>query len=373
MAAAPLVGGLVAHDWAWDTGDDRELYTARLVRDLHLPLDPLVTLLSDADGDACARGAGMLSLLARGGSAEARATLRTYIGAGEHWEDVLTTVAGAWPVAWWDDLADVVRSRLGGERPALWRAEPWKHWRDRLPVRFAEHPGPRQEVEVGPRTDRLLAVLADPSEGDSAKGRALHRLAGRPPEPALLPLVPGLGSADGERPLPLLGRVVERLGAVALRYAREWARDARPWLQWTGLDVLARHGERRDLPRLTEALEQEWRDGNWCGPAALAAGLARHGSAAADAVPTLRRYWWHTPHSCERPAYLKALAAIDPAGLESVHVEVLWDCEAESRLLGIASAPDLATVRRRLAYLAEDPMEEPEVRAAAESRLSEAR
>ncbi|WP_406859328.1 hypothetical protein ABZO31_03100 [Streptomyces sp. HUAS MG47] len=368
-AAASLVLDIVTQDWCWDFADARELYGARLVRDLELPLDPLVALLRDADEHACARGSGMLCLLARGGSAEAREALRAYVRDGEHWEDTLVDMARDWPVAWWDDLADVARARLDGRQPYLWRSEPWKRWRDRIPLQRRERPAGRHRYDLGPRPDRLLAVLVDPGEGDSAKGQALHTLAGRPPEPALLSLVPELGSADGGRPLPMLGPAVSRLGAHAVPRAREWARDGRTWLEWIGLDVLARHGERSDVPRLTEALEDEWWQGNWCGPAVLAEGLARHGAAAADAVPTLRKFWRHTPHSHERPAYLEALAAIDPTGLEPVYVESLWDCEEKARLLAIASAPDLPVVRQRLAELADDPIEEPEVRAAAKTRV----
>ncbi|MEV8099235.1 hypothetical protein [Kitasatospora sp. NPDC085879] len=97
--------------------------------------------------------------------------------------------------------------------------------------------------------------------------------------------------------------------------------------------------------------------------------MARFGRRAAEAAPLLRRFWSHTPHSYERPAYLEALAAVDPAGLEPAYTESLWDCESPARLLGIASAPELPHVRARIASLRDDPMEEPEVRAAAAERL----
>jgi hypothetical protein len=77
-----------------------------------------------------------------------------------------------------------------------------------------------------------------------------------------------------------------------------------------------------------------------------------------------------TPHSYERPHHLRALAAIDPAGLDEAYTESLWDCEADARLLGITSAPDLPVVRARLAQLRDDPMEEHEVRTAAAERLA---
>lgn len=126
----------------------------------------------------------------------------------------------------------------------------------------------------------------------------------------------------------------------------------------------------RDLPVLMDELSAHEEARVWCGPDRLAAGLARFGAAAGEAAPVLRRLWLRTPHSYERPAYLKALAAIAPAGLDVVYAESLWDCESNARLLGIASAPDLPHVRERLAHLRDDPMEEAEVRAAAGKRLA---
>ncbi|MEV5854222.1 hypothetical protein [Streptomyces anulatus] len=84
----------------------------------------------------------------------------------------------------------------------------------------------------------------------------------------------------------------------------------------------------------------------------------------------LRRFWLHTPHSYERTAYLQALAAIDRDGLEHLYAESLWDCEETTRLLGIASAPTGPETLGRIAVLRDDPMETPEVRAAARARLA---
>ncbi|MFJ9885223.1 hypothetical protein ACIQRW_05125 [Streptomyces sp. NPDC091287] len=100
------------------------------------------------------------------------------------------------------------------------------------------------------------------------------------------------------------------------------------------------------------------------GPAAGPVRPRRRGAA-----PCLRRFWLHTPHSYERTAYLQALAAIDRDGLEHLYAESLWDCEETTRLLGIASAPTSPETLGRIAILRDDPMETPEVRAAARDRL----
>jgi hypothetical protein len=368
-ASAEPAYDAIRRDWRWDSVDDRHLYLARLIQELGLPLDPVVALLA-GDEDDCERATRTLELLAVSGSAEARETLRAYVREGEHWVDVLESVAGVWPVEWWDDLADVARARLTGGEPLLWRSEPWVRWAVGPLPAARVHPPRIHTIDVGPGNHQLLSVLTDGGSTDGAKAQTLHTLAGRPSEPALIPLVPRLGTADGEWPLPGLTRAVERLGALAVPEARVWATDERPWLSWTGIRVLAQHGEAQDLPVLIDELAAQAQAGKWCGPDRLAAGLARFGPAAAQAAPMLRRLWLCTPHSYERPSYLKALAAIDPTGLDRAYTESLWDCESNARLLGIASAPDLPQVRRRLVRLRDDPMEEPDVRAAAGDRLA---
>ncbi|MFD8750959.1 hypothetical protein ACFV0O_08250 [Kitasatospora sp. NPDC059577] len=319
-SAAALVYGCIRWEWRWDRQvDDRPGYLARLLRDLELPLGPVVDLL-DGDEGTRDRAADVLELLALGGSEEARQALPDF--APEE---------------------------------------------DEPPVR-------RRSPRVDPYPDRdnadLLALLRDPDTSEGARASVLLALSLRPPEPALLPSVPGLGAADGTRPLPLLGRAVESLAGAAVPAAREWAAAEPEWLARTGLAVLAAHGDESDVPVLLAALEQGWADRSWCGPDTLARGLARFGPRAAGAASLLRRFWLCTPHSHERPAYLEALAAMGAPGTAEAFVESLWDCEASARLLGAERAPDRPSVRRRLADLRDDPLEEPEVREAAGARLA---
>ncbi|MFE3373367.1 hypothetical protein ACFXOK_27675 [Streptomyces sp. NPDC059173] len=169
--------------------------------------------------------------------------------------------------------------------------------------------------------------------------------------------------------MPLLRRAVERLGALAVPAAHGLARDARPWLALLGADVLTDHPGPETLPGLMNELDEQWTARAWCGPDRTARRLARFGPDAAGAVPCLRRFWVQTPHSCERTAYLEALAAIDRDGLDYVYTECLWDCEETTRLLGIASAPASPETLSRIAVLRDDLMETTEVRAAARARL----
>nr|WSX53825.1 hypothetical protein OG409_35825 [Streptomyces sp. NBC_00974] len=365
-AAAPFVYDGIRRDWRWDGTDDRARYLAGLVQDLGLSPAPVVELLA-GDERQCERAAGVLELLALAGCDEAREALRSHIREGAHWVSVLESVSGLWPLEWWEDLGGVARARIGGEPEPPWFSEPWTRFG--IEVQRPD-PGPVPHDLTGLADGELIGLLAGARPGDSRRVAALRELSRRDPVEGLLPLVPSLATADGRRPLPLLRRAVDRLGPLAVPAARRWVGDEREWLARLGSDVLADHLGPEVIPILVAELADQWRARAWCGPDATAKRLARFGPAAAGAVADLRRFWLRTPHSYERAAYLKALAAIDTGGLDHAHTESLWDCEEEARLLGMAHAPDHPETLERIAALRDDPMETPEVREAAEARLA---
>ncbi|OKJ09078.1 hypothetical protein [Kitasatospora sp. CB01950] len=349
--------------------DARHDYHAQLVRELGLPID---LLRQQAEGeDEYERAREALAALALSGSVEAREVLRRAVRRGPWWQDVLDTVADRWPVPWWDDLAEDALRRLGGAEPEYPDSEPWLRWRESRPAR-PRRAAVRHVEALAPSNARLLAVLADGGSSRSERTAAVITLVGRPPLPELLPLVPELWTGEpaepGERPLPQLLRAVDRLGPLAVEDARRWASGDRPWLAQFGASVLARHGELRDLPLLVGELERQWAAGEWCGPDRLADGVARFGPAAGEAVPVLRRFWEHTPHSYERPSYLRALAAIRPGAMGAEVTESLWDCEEDARLFAVEHAPEGAQLHRRLEELRGSAVESGEVRAAAGRR-----
>ncbi|MEU3136390.1 hypothetical protein ABZ691_26885 [Streptomyces sp. NPDC006854] len=365
-AAAPFVYDGIRRDWKWDNQTDtRNLYQARLIRDLKLSPTPVVDQLVGEE-EECSRAADVLELLALAGSDEAREGLRAYIRLGKHWVSVLESVADYWPAEWWEDLGDVARARIGGEMDLPWSFEPWSRFGIEVPGRRFP---PRPSLG-GLSDEELLALLAANGTEFNMKIDALRALAVREPAEGLIPLVPSLGTPDGRRSLPLLRRAIDGLGALAVPAAREWAVDGREWLARLGADVLADHPEPEALPWLVAELTEQWKARAWCGPDTTVKRLARFGAEAADAVPVLWRYWRHTPHSYERADYLEALAAIDPSGLDDAYTESLWDCEKRARLLAIASAPHNPQTLHRIAVLRDDPMETPEVRAAAGTRLA---
>ncbi|GAA1393709.1 hypothetical protein GCM10009639_27110 [Kitasatospora putterlickiae] len=366
QAAAPFVYDGIRRDWRWDGIDDRSLYLARLVRDLELSPTPVVELLA-GDEEQCERAADVLELLALEGCDEAREAIRSHIRKGPHWVSVLEAVADRWPLEWWEDLGEVARARIRGEPEPPWFIEPW--------IRFGiqvqrPEPAPPPPDLTNLTDGELLDLLARSQPGAAAKDDALRELSRRDPVEQLIPLVPSLGTPDGRRPLPRLTRAVDRLGALAVPAARRWICDERPWLARLGADVLSDHLGPEVIPVLIAQLADQWRTRTWCGPKTTARRLARFGPDAADAVPYLRRLWLHTPHSYERAAYLEALAAIDTDGLQHAYTESLWDCEDQARLLGITHAPNCPETLTRIAALRDDPIEEPEVRAAARTRLS---
>ncbi|MFJ8229015.1 hypothetical protein ACIQ9E_03495 [Streptomyces sp. NPDC094448] len=362
--SAVFVDDGIRHDQRWDGTDDRSLYLARLVRDLELSPAPVVNRLA-GDEESCLRACGVLELLALAGSDEAREGLRAYVRTGGQWVRVLESVSAVWPAEWWEDLGDIAHARIGGEAELPWFSEPWT----RFGIEVQSRPYAKRPSLNGLGTGDLLLLLADGRTENATKTDALRALTGREPSEELIPLIPSLGTPDGCRPLPLLRRAVERLGAAAVPAARSWARDERPWLAGLGADVLADHPGPSALPGLVAELAGQWAARAWCGPDRTARRLARFGPDAADAVPYLRRFWLHTPHSYERAAYLEALAAINGDGLDYIYTESLWGCEETERLLGIASAPANQETHGQIARLRDDPMETHEVRAAARARL----
>ncbi|MFB9512949.1 hypothetical protein [Streptomyces purpureus] len=364
QVAAVFVYDGILRDWRWDGTDDRSVYLARLVRDLELSPAPIVDQLM-GDEDSCLRACDVLELLALAGSDEAREGLRAYVRRGDHWVRVLESVSAGWPAEWWEDLGDVARARIGGEAELPWFCEPWT----RFGIEVQSRPSVTRPSLTRLSTADLLTLLADSGTEDATKFDALRALNSREPSEELIPLVPLLGTPDGRRPLPLVRRAVERLGTAAVPAAHGWAQDERAWLAQLGADVLADHPRPEALPGLVEELAEQWAARTWCGPDRTARRLARFGPDAAGAVPYLRRFWLHTPHSHERTAYLEVLAAINSDGLDHVHAESLWDCEENARLLGVTAAPASPETLARIAILRDDPMETPEVRAAARTRL----
>lgn len=368
--------GCVQQDYRWDSVDERAVYLARLVRDLRMPVEPIVAALSAASTRVFTNVLDVLEALGRAEVAGAADGLRQYIATGERWLEVLDRVASSWPAPWWDDLFPVVQDRLDPAtrdritecRGSRWGAPQWHAWASFDPgVAVAVRSRPVPGKAPRPYAERSVPDLLDLLRKQHDLERVLQELRRRPPEPALLDLVDGL--------LPMvsgwtLTSAIQHLGAAALPAARGWAQQAPHPLHQTGLDVLVEHGTEPDVPLLRSALRRldEQRD-QLCGYDRLFDGLARIGGAGARAeLPRLRRLWT-SPHSFERAAYLRARLALDPDEGQKWAMEGLFDCEARVRQLAVLHVELTIATRERLAYLRDDPIEDPNVRATATKRL----
>jgi len=380
-AAPDLVTDCLRRDyrWSWQV-DQRDVYLARLVRDLRLPLAPITALLyaappEESDHDnAFTATLDVLEVLGRAGVDGAVDEARRCIREGDRWLDTLQTVARAWPIAWWDDLYPAVADRLNAadEPRPLWLSPPWTHWAQRDPRIAAaasaarSRPGPPRPFADTPTAD-LLAALREPDRADQWRP-VLRELRRRPPEPGLLELVDTSPLTATGGPL---GGAILRLGVLAVPAARRWAATEEHPLRWTALELLAAHGDTADAPALVAGLD--WLDSRpdeLCGYDDLAGGLARIGGPTATSVlPRLRRLWF-SPHSHERASYLRALVTLDPARAPRLLTEGLWDCEEDVRLLAAQRAPLDDATRERLEYLRDDPIETADIRATARSRLT---
>ncbi|MDI6104845.1 hypothetical protein QLQ12_40290 [Actinoplanes sp. NEAU-A12] len=391
--AAEAVFRCVKRDQRWDTQvEDRTVYLARLVRDLELPLAPLLGLLGNppgADGygrdETFGNVLSVLTALGTAGNDEAVEGLRLYVAAGPRWAEVLEQVAEEWPRDWWDGLLTVARHRIPDAGDNIWwGGRPWTDWaaadeavEARLAVWEAGYAAARAApyrlgaggIADAPAERLLAAIRADGGPWLSA----LMELNRRGPEPALLPLLDMLAER-AESPgaqYAAVGKAVRLLGQRALPHARRWVAGPEHPLADQAVHVLADHGDVTDVPVLLAVWERLAREPEQhCGYDVVAEGLARIGGPTAGRVVPWLRERWVTPHSYERAAYLRALLALDPEGADPLLVEGLWDCEKAVRTIAAQRAGLTPVVRDQLAALRDDPIEEKAVRAIAAARLA---
>jgi hypothetical protein len=316
-----LVEACLRQQYAWDWQvDSRDVYLARLVRELGMPVQPILARLHAAEPEFTV-ALGVLACLGAAGIEEVVAGVRDYIGRGRRGPEVL--------------------EHIDREPPAQRSAPPSPH--------------------LAWSNGELLAVLRDPAP------RSLHRsvlreLARRPGEPELLDVLNTMDTAglDGA-----IGRAVAQLGSAAVPAARRWAAADGP-LREAAVSTLAAHGDETDIPvLLAEVARLDSTPDHLCGYDELVTGLARIGGP----VTAILRRVWLTPHSYERASYLRAYRIADPAVAESLLVEGLWDCEEGVRRVAAEHVALDAETRERLGYLRDDPMEDAGVRGAAAARL----
>lgn len=346
LGARDEVMACVTVDYRWDWQvDSRPEYLARLVRDLDIPIEPIVRQLWNSPGPDDWRDVTNLFHLA-GSVLEtmsldhdgARSALTHYIRDGDHWIKALEGVTVDWPRQWWEELYPVVTRRLTEadvERLCLF-SEPWSVWvRDRpeFAARVARRSAQRERDTARRRSEipseRLLSTVRDPDAPRRAKTEALHRLARTRVPLEILDLAESMTfqfGPDGDTFVtPGYARAVSSLGAAAVGPARDWVGHVVPGLAWLGLRTLAEHGDRTDLPVLAAAIRQRIDTDDWCGHDTLFEGMIRLGLAtdtttipARQAIEQLHHLWQSTPHSRERASYLRCLLAFGAADQQAV-------------------------------------------------------
>ncbi|MEU4779996.1 hypothetical protein, partial [Micromonospora sp. NPDC023633] len=288
--APQAVLACVKQDYRWDwLVDERAVYLARLIRDLALPVPPLLTLLRehpvDDDDNTFDNTLEVLEVLGRAGDPHAIDGLRWYVHNGPRWVDVLHTIARDWPRELWDDLLPVALTRLAqGYRAdeVFWRSRPWLDWAavdNQIAsevAAFQPQPALARPLERQP-TEDLLTMLR--TGGTHQQEAALRELNHRGPQTALLAIVDELPVTELYAPL---GRAIRMLGPQALPLARAWAAPPFHPMIWTACLVLAKHGDDSDLAALLAGWDWlDRRTEDRCGYDDLAEGIARIGGPAA--------------------------------------------------------------------------------------------
>jgi HEAT repeat protein len=180
-----------------------------------------------------------------------------------------------------------------------------------------------------------------------------------------LPLVSGTDDPDRLERAVLRGLRRLRSGR-ALAWARASAHDLASGS--AARAVLAVNADESDLPQLRSLLEWASDQHAIYDQCSIVDALHRLGDTAA--VGQISALYESTVYSYLRRRCTLALAALHPAFPESLAVEALWDCEAETRRCGIERAALSDPVRKRLLMIAGDTIEELGTRQAAEARLA---
>ncbi|GAA3956305.1 hypothetical protein GCM10023085_43590 [Actinomadura viridis] len=357
----------------------RAWYLTRLAVDLELPVGPiaehLLAPVDAAEDDEWRVGLGIDVLVGMVGygRGDALGPLRRYVAEGRYWRWALEAM-------WESGGPDLCR---GLEQVVLARADdgelrdavepgwgPWAAWSSTQPrIRAALRscgegrvsPAGSPRVDVRAVTDARLVALVRRSYGP-----ALVEL-GRRGDSSVFDLAEDRSVRTAHGSLPWLARALRELGAAAVPRARVWVAGDDQLLAEHGVEVLAEHGDRGDVPVLMEALTGAVRAGEWCGTEAPARGLGRLG--VAEAAPVLRDLWASVPHSYARADILVGLRGVVPREAGGYVGEAFGDCEPRVRLLACGTASG-AEAAARLRARRDDPLEEDEVRAAASERLS---
>ena len=129
------------------------------------------------------------------------------------------------------------------------------------------------------------------------------------------------------------------------------------------------HSDSEDVPAIRAGFSRAW-ERDWTYEiCSLVEALGRHPDH--GPFPELRMVFTDVAYSYARRRAARSMAAVDPDFSTLFADECLWDCEAETRLVGVeASLLDDRITRPRISVLAADEAEDEAVRTAAATRLA---
>ncbi len=385
--AGEYVYDCVRRDPRWDAQcEERGLYYARLIVDLELPAGPLADHLFDpADAAGSDADRGWLTLcvlgdLVRLSRRESAAILRRYAEDGTHWSDALEILADLGDPSLTAGLDGLVAARCDEDDLFWLLRDPdnpvFASWAARQP-RIAAALSRNRDRTLVPRPapgPAGLSLLPEDVLHAMASGRgddampAIFEL-GRRRSPALLDLAEEFAPLRPSRWGGAVARALRGCGPRTVPRARIWAASpgSAHGLDALGLDILARHGTRQDIPLLMTALDTALTGRAWGSAASPIEGLGR--LRAGESVPLLKSAWTESEYSYLRPRVLTALARTAPHTAEAFTTEGLWDAEEAVREIAAQTAPRTPDTTTRLRRLHHDAAEDPGIRATAAARL----
>jgi hypothetical protein len=425
--AAPTVLAAFANDPRWDRQlDERADYYARLVLALDIEVAAVEELLQShsqrTPADWAHQEPVALEILARLvqlGSDEAAEALRREAVSGRFWLSAIESLvhdANLEPLPGWrthtEGLAESVAARGSqwvvdaGDLYLSPSNEPWKTWSERFPeiraafdAATAANPAPDSRrhhqdftavstkdllllsnailrdvaAELATRTteaDRTALLAAAHDEHCQMRAAAIRALSDQQ-RAELLPVVLTLGDETVRHVRSAMFRAFVALPlALTRETAREWLAASHDWSRRRAAGgAFAAHGAGSLHDVLVSVLAREL-DGD--ADEYLVASLAEALGRTPESGPyeVLTRAFNEMRYSFGRRRYVAdAIASTDPSFSSGLAADCLWDAEPGIRALAAARVSlDDPAVAARIAALAADPFEDPEVRAAAAAR-----
>jgi hypothetical protein len=387
-AATAAVVRCVTHDPRWDRQvEERDKYYADLAVALDLDLSPLEAHLREADREDAGvfhtiLTIDVLALMARRGRTDTLETLRRYVASGSQWESAveamreypshLTNGLDAVLVRRFSGRTDLADALMGVDIEPSW--EPWRTWLEsNSAIREAYDDVLRQRAEVrktrqttGPLDIESLRRVVISDAPEAVRAPALIAL-GKKGDPWVVERAESAMSGPSER--------LHRAGRRALFHLAR-VRPVPQLRAWSGLDgdrgdvatkMLQHWGTSEDAPLLRVEIDRALAAGETTYRECNAVdGVVRLEDAAS--VPLLERVFVETTYAYLRVRAARGLSKMSPGFANELAYECLWDCESATRKIGCDTV-ELSLGRNRIAEVANDEVEDDDVKVSARLRL----